>query len=371
MSNETPNIASETNLEDRLEDLLEQTTDSLEPISPERALDLYLDDKKRDCQQATIDAHRSRLRFLIKWCEDNGVSNLNDLTARDLHEFRVWRRQNLNTVSEKTQMDTLRVFIRWCENIGAVTPNLYEKVDSPDLEAGENARETVLHAKRAREILTYLEQYEYATVDHVCWLILAETGMRLGGARSLDIRDSHPDAETPHFDVRHRPEMDTPIKNKSRGERRIAVSAEACNIIGDYLQHQRPDVEDEYGRKPLLATSHGRVARSTIRTYIYRWSRPCVRDAECPHDRDPDECEAATDRDRAAQCPSSVTPHPIRRGYITQLLRAGVPVETVSERCNVSPAIIDQHYDVRSEEDKMRQRQQVLDDVKGGSTGYI
>jgi integrase len=286
MSDEDSDRSGEANLEDRLAELLEQATDSLESISPERALSLYLDDKGRDCQQATIDAHRSRLRFLIRWCEDNGINNLNDLTARDLHEFRVWRRQDLNTVSEKTQMDTLRVFIRWCESIGAVTPNLYRKVDSPDLEAGENARETVLHADRGREILTYLEQYEYATIDHVCWLTLAETGMRLGGARALDIRDFHPDAETSHFDVRHRPEADTPIKNKSRGERRIAVSAEACKIIEDYLQHQRPDVEDEYGREPLLATSHGRVARSTIRTYIYRWSRPCVRDTECPHDRD-------------------------------------------------------------------------------------
>jgi integrase len=58
-----------------------------------------------------------------------------------------------------------------------------------------------------------------------------------------------------------------------------------------------------------------------------------------------------------------VTPHPIRRGYITHLLTSGVPVEVVSERCNVSPSIIDEHYDVRSVEDKMRQRQQVLDEV--------
>ncbi|MFC7213711.1 hypothetical protein ACFQO4_06400 [Saliphagus sp. GCM10025334] len=55
-----------------------------------------------------------------------------------------------------------------------------------------------------------------------------------------------------------------------------------------------------------------------------------------------------------------MTPHPIRRGYITQLFRSGVDVQVVSERCNVSPAIIDEHYDVRSEEDKMRQRQEVL-----------
>ena len=63
-------------------------------------------------------------------------------------------------------------------------------------------------------------------------------------------------------------------------------------------------------------------------------------------------------------CPSSVTPHPIRRGYITHLLKRGVPVEVVSERCNVSPGIIDEHYDVRSAEEKMRQRCQILEEVQ-------
>jgi len=65
-----------------------------------------------------------------------------------------------------------------------------------------------------------------------------------------------------------------------------------------------------------------------------------------------------------------VTPHPIRRGYITQLLRAAVPVEIVSDRCNVSPAITDQHYDVRSKEDKMQQRQEVLGGIEGGGSSY-
>jgi len=68
------------------------------------------------------------------------------------------------------------------------------------------------------------------------------------------------------------------------------------------------------------------------------------------------------DPDKVSKCPSSVTPYPIRRGYITYLLASGVPVEVVSERCNVSPSIIDEHYDVRSAEDTMRQRQQVLEE---------
>ena len=82
-----------------------------------------------------------------------------------------------------------------------------------------------------------------------------------------------------------------------------------------------------------------------------------------PHDRTSEECEAIVDADRVAMCPSNVTPHPIRRGYITHLLNRGVPVEVVSERCNVSSGIIDEHYDVRSPAEIMRQRRQVLDEV--------
>lgn len=61
-----------------------------------------------------------------------------------------------------------------------------------------------------------------------------------------------------------------------------------------------------------------------------------------------------------SKCPSGVTPHPIRRCYITRLLKAGVSVEVVSDRCNVSPVVIDEHYDVRSEDEKMQQRQVVI-----------
>ncbi|MXR19229.1 tyrosine-type recombinase/integrase [Halobacterium bonnevillei] len=371
MSNHVPAIDNGDDLEDRLADLLDQTTESLEPTTPERALELYLDDKSRDCQQATVDAHRSRLGFFVDWCEDQDIDNLNDLSARDLHEFRVWRRQDLNTVSEKTQMDSLRVFIQWCETIDAVESGLFKNVDSPSLDDGENARDTVLHAERAREILDYLERYEYATTEHVAWVVLTETGMRLGAARALDVRDYRPDAKTPHVEICHRPETETPIKNKTPGERRVAVSSEACEVIDDYLQERRPNITDEHGRQPLLATTQGRPGTSTIRSYVYRWSRPCAIGAGCPHDRDPEGCEAVTNDDRMARCPSSVTPHPIRRGYITQLLRAGVPVKVVSDRCNVTPTIIDQHYDVRSEEDKMRQRQAVLADVTGNGSFYV
>jgi integrase len=369
--NDQPRIANSDDAEAVVRDLLSQASEDLEPISPERALELYLEDKARDCRQSTVDSHRSRIGFLVRWCEDQGIENLNDLTARDLHEYRVWRREDLNVVSEKTQMDTIRVFIGWCESIDAVQSGLRQKVKSPAIPDGGNARETALFADRARTILDHLGTYEYATVQHVCWLVFVETGMRMGAARALDVEDYRPDADTPHLRIRHRPETDTPIKNGIPGERKVGISRGATTVIDDYLDQRRPDVTDCYGRDTLLATQHGRVADSTIRTYVYDWSRPCVITDECPHDRDVPDCEAAQDIDKAAGCPSSVTPHPIRRGYITHLLQTGVPVQVVSDRCNVSPEIIDQHYDVRSEDEKVQQRQQVLDDATRDGSSYV
>jgi len=364
-TNRAPTIQDERDTEELLRELLESSGSDLEPIQPGRAVELYLKDKARECQQATVRSHRSRLGFFVDWCDEQDIENLNNLSARDIHEFRVWRREDLSVTSEKTQMDTLRVFVEWCETIDAVQHGLFKKIKSPVIPDGGNVRETTLTTDRANEILDYLERYEYATVEHVTWLVLVETGMRMGGAHGLDIDDYRHEEEHPHLQLLHRPDTDTPLKNGRKGERPVSISSDACDIIDDYLENRRPDVTDDHGREPLLASEQGRISKSTIRKYIYKWSRPCIYGADCPHGKDPENCEAAQSIDQASKCPSSVTPHPIRRGYITRLLTAGVPVDVISERCNVSAVVIDEHYDVRSEDEKMRQRRGILEESIG------
>jgi len=182
----------------------------------------------------------------------------------------------------------------------------------------------------------------------------------MGTAHGLDVRDYKVEGETRYLELRHRPGEDTPLKNGHNGERPVSITEEVGAVIDDYLENRRHDVTDGFGREPLLVTSQGRLSKSTIRSYVYKWSRPCKVGAECPHDRAVEECYAAVEVESASRCPSSRTPHPIRRGYITELLKQGVPVDVVGERCNVSPAVIDEHYDVRSEGEKMRQREEVL-----------
>ncbi len=335
---------------------------SLEPITPERALELYLEHRRNEVAQATLRSHKSRLGHFIEWCNDQDINNLNELTGRLLYEYRIWRRNDgdLNKVSEKTQMATLRVFVKWLESIEAVSNDLHTKVQLPSLAADDNIRDAILGPERATEILEQLRTYYYASLKHVTFALLWHTMMRRGSVRSLDLKDYS--STDQYIEVFHRPDTGTPIKNQEGGQRVIAVSADVCAVLDDWIADQRPDVTDEYGRKPLLASSQGRIHKSTIAQYVYMLTRPCIQLDHCPHDREIDSCEA-TERNAASKCPSSVSPHAIRRGAITYALNNDVPEKVVSDRADVGPDVLDKHYDYRSELEKMEQRRQFIDDL--------
>jgi integrase len=254
-------------------------------------------------------------------------------------------------------MATLRVFIRWCESIDGVPVDLHTKVVSPELSAGEGVRDTRLEAEPAEEILSYLGKYHYAEFGHVVITLLWQTMMRRASVVALDVDDYHPDEQ--YLTVKHRPETGTQLKNCENGERFVALRDDTCTLLDDWLADRRPDVIDEHGREPLLATAQGRPHPSTIASYAYGTTRPCTY-GECPHDRDTNDCEAAQNRNKAFDCPSSVGPHAIRRGGITHNLRRGVPEKAISDRADVSPSVLDKHYDRRTKQQKMEQRRDYL-----------
>jgi len=66
----------------------------LEPIKPEYALELYLQEKETDCTESTVYAHKSRLGHFLRWCDEEEIENLNHLTGRKLHEYRLWRQED-------------------------------------------------------------------------------------------------------------------------------------------------------------------------------------------------------------------------------------------------------------------------------------
>ncbi|MDZ7700592.1 MAG: site-specific integrase [Halobacteriales archaeon] len=102
----------------------------LDPIEPGNALKLYLADRGGNLSEATITSHRSRLSTFVEWLDEQGIDNLNDLTGRMVKEYQLQRREETGwaTVTEKTQMDTVRVFVRWAEGIEAVENDLSERM---------------------------------------------------------------------------------------------------------------------------------------------------------------------------------------------------------------------------------------------------
>ncbi|AKH97562.1 XerC/D-like integrase [Halanaeroarchaeum sulfurireducens] len=193
-------------------------TMSLEPIDAETALELYLADKDNELSEASLTGHKYRLGHFVRWCNDvEGIENLNTLSGRQLHRYRLWRREDgdLNKVSEKTQMDTLRVFIRWLESIDGVEQDLSEKVLSPSITPDENSRDVMLDSDSASKVLAHLEKYEYAGIQHVSIALMWHTMMRVGGVHVLDVDDYDPAKQ--YIKVRHRPDTGTPIKKKETG----------------------------------------------------------------------------------------------------------------------------------------------------------
>lgn len=111
---------------------------------------------------------------------------MTDVTGRDIQRFKMFRSKEIGNVTLKSQMDTLRVFLRFCESIDACIPDLSESVNSPSLSDGEGRGTDIIRADRAEEILAYLSKYKWASIYHVVVRTLWESGMRMGAARATD-----------------------------------------------------------------------------------------------------------------------------------------------------------------------------------------
>lgn len=336
----------------------------LEPLSPEDAKDRYLRSMEdNDKAEGTIRTRRYKLRHFVRWCEEEGIDNLNELTGRHLEDYKHWRKEdgNLKKTTLRTQMSVIRGFMDYCGKINGVRPELHEQVILPELEEGENRSDDWIEPERIQDILDFMERFEYATRDHAALTLLWKTGMRLGSLRSLDLDDYL--SREPALEINHRPETDTPLKNKAGGERVVGLTDTEAEILDDYISHNRKSVTDDHGREPLFTTSKGRIGKVTIRRTAYRYTRPCVVTGGCPHDKEPEDCDAATNYDRASQCPDSVGPHTFRKAAITHHLNADMPKPHVSDRTDVSSDVIDTHYDAEDERGKMERRRKHLDKI--------
>lgn len=338
-------------------------TGNLQPIDPQDAMDWYLDDRANELSESTLYAHKSRLGHFVRWCNGDGeIDDMNELSGRDFSRYKLWRREDgdLSNVSLNTQLHTLRVFIKWCEGINAVPQGYHEYVDPPRMAPKEDVRSVKLDADTAAEVLSYLKKYKYATRLHALMELLWETGMRSGAAHGIDLEDFHPDEQ--YVELHHRPGTGTPLKNGELGERHVPLKDKTVEILEDYISEHRISKTDDHGREPLFTTRQGRLSKQALRANVYWATMPCNIGQDCPHDRDPEECEAAG-KYYASKCPSTLHPHAVRKGRITWARLNDVPIDAISYAMDVSPDVLERHYDMRSKKERMENVRGHFDDL--------
>lgn len=363
---------------DILPTLLQQLGDSLEPMAPQAGISRFLTFKGDDVKEGTLAQYRVKMDYAETYLiEEQGLSNLNDLTPRVASDYREWRRteslareEPLKPKTLKDDMHLYRDFLNYMATLRAVSPDVPRAVIIPILEDGDGVDRTTLAPDRARKTLEYLGRFEYASLDHINFLLFSKTGRRPCDLRALDLHDFDDQSEETTLEFVHRPESGTPLKEGEAHEASITVGSEMGETIRAYIDHTRSEVTDQAGREPLLATSNGRVSKSTLQEHSYKWTRPCMIGTSCPHDKSPANCEAAQSAKHASKCPSSRSPRPIRSGYITAKMNAGARYEAVGHRVGATEAVLRKHYDTPEKDDERRRyREEIMNSNSDGS-GY-
>ncbi|WP_089816110.1 tyrosine-type recombinase/integrase [Halomicrobium zhouii] len=283
------------------------TQDDLEPLAPRDVLDWYLEHRRDSLRTATRRKHTSALGTFVDWTDVVGIDDMNNVGGRDRMRFKTWRKNetDLATISLNGNLAILRRFLRFCERIDAVAEGVADRVPLPNVPPDEEVSTDVPEDNEVEGIRSYFRQFEYASRRHVEFELIAEIGLRMGAIRAIDLDDFDPEGLVIHLRHRHEATEDygMPLKNGSDGERIVNISAELSDFLVDYVEYNRHDVVNEYGRDALFTTSAGRVSTATIRRDYYKMTRPCTYSNDCPHDREASDCDAAKNK-HAPQCPS-------------------------------------------------------------------
>jgi len=331
------------------------TSNPEDDLTVREAIEEYLDDKSIDSEPGTIRSHRHRLMTFAEWGEEHGVRKLSDIQPTHFRRFKKWKYQEVKKITLKTYMDTLRVFVRWCEDYNYLEKGLSESVVSPETTTHDEVDLEAIEIPRAQRIRDYLRTYEYASREHIVFELIWHSTLRNCTVHSLDVSDFDRDAQL--LTIRHRPEEGTRLKKQYDSERNINLNDDVAQIVADWIDNKRPDVTDEYGREPLIAWESGRPPRQSIAKDIYRVTTPgyvgddCSCEGECP----------VTSANNAHECEDSVSPKRVRKASITYHLDMGWPRDVVADRADNSPDVIDKHYDTADEDEKAERRRKFME----------
>jgi site-specific recombinase XerD len=360
--------------EELLDEIASTVVDQMADSFPELSLDSrpiqeplesFRSDKLEEVGSTT--QYERKLDYMQQYFEEKvDIESTEDLTTEHVKGYHDWRKNESLSRDEPLADTTLsddmylfREFIRYLIEKRLAPVRFEKSVEIPEVNyaEGEGVDEKKLDPELAAAALDYLRKYKYADPEHVSMELMCHSGSRKSGLIGRDVSDFDYEERV----LRYNSQETTPLKNDNSSEREVKLYNDLPEIIQDYLQDQRPPVTDDDGREPLLTKGDGRMSPSMLQKTAYKWTRPCAVGLDCPHDRDPEDCEAAQKNNAAYKCPSSRAPHHIRSGYITDQKNRGVSGDAVEQRCDVSPRVQKLHYDLP---DQTEERERYEDEFR-------
>jgi len=342
------------------------TTNETQPeVTVQRVADRFKDWAEAEYQPSTYENHCTTVNLFTDWLSGTDYA-LADIGGWILGEFQDWLRdeQDYADVTRKQYLSQFRVFLRWAARREVMRDGLDDKIELPDLSRDDLRSDSTISPDRVQQILDYMDRYQRASRDHVIVLLLFKTGARLGALRGVDLDLVRLDGENPRIEVRHRPEIDCPLKNgegnQEDAERPIVIGRETAQVVREYVEHHRHDVRDEQGNRPLLTSEYGRLSDSVIKRTVKQWTCPAATDGDCPlHEHRPSRREVGSCADECHH----TNAHSLRKASITHFLNRGVSVEVVSDRMNVSIETINKHYDRPTDDERAARQQSAMNKV--------
>ncbi|WP_252699463.1 site-specific integrase [Natronosalvus vescus] len=308
------------------------------------ATELFITRRRPDWKGETARSYRKGLDSFENFADDHDLETLDDLDLWKVGQYTDWLVQTdyaRATIYSKQKM--ARTWLKWLESQGLVDVGTHLAIETLRLEDSEQTSSDILRPNTLREFLEfYRDSIQWrAKRCHALLEVIGHTGARRSCIRALDVQDYDPETRTLEF--LNRSETGTRLKRGDTHQRKVILSETPNQVLYEYLERERYEKHDKNGRKPLFTSTRGRPTKSTITNWLYEATLPCVM-RECPHSRKRHTCEW-TEQSHSSKCPSSTSPHPVRRGSITWQLNIGRSIQDVADRAATTPDVIRRYYD--------------------------
>lgn len=319
------------------------------------SIDLFINRNRPNWKGETARTYRKSLDTFEDFAEEEGLEHLSDIELWVVGKYTDWllaRDYRRATVQSKQKQ--ARRWLKWLESQGYISVGTHLAIETLRLEDHEQTSSKILTPDELGEYLRYYRDSTRwrATRRHALLEVIGHVGGRRSCIRALDVEDYDPETRTLQFI--NRPETGTRLKRGRAHERKVVLSEEPNAVLDTFVERERERVADDHGRRPLFASKRGRPTKSTLTNWLYQATEPCIM-RPCPHGKERHSC-TWTEQSEASKCPSSMSPHPVRRGSITWQLNIGRSIEDVAQRAATTPGVIRRYYDRPDLDAELRRR---------------